>query len=95
METSSIKRLAIRELAIFTGLLFLGLVIVPVAVYQVGESVFGNYGGAGYGDFFRRLSGKVRELDVMAWFLVLSPWLGVQILRMAAYVWRATRPATD
>ena len=93
MDTSELKRIAIRELALFTGLLFIGLVVVPVAIYQVGEAVFGTYGGGGYMDFFGRLSEKVRRFDTMAWFLILSPWLGWQCLRLAAYVWRASKPA--
>jgi hypothetical protein len=40
-------------------------------------------------DFFGNLSGKIRSGDAVAWFLVLSPWLAWQVLRLAALGWRA------
>ena len=78
----------------FLGLLFAGLVLLPIAIYVVGGEVFGDYGGAGFSDFFGVLSGKVRSGDTVAWFLVLSPYLVWQILRLTAFCWRlAGRPA--
>lgn len=85
---SPLYKIARKEAALFTGLLFLGMVILPIVVWMVGNVVFGEYGGAGYGDFFGTLSGKLRSADGVAWFLVLSPWLGVQLLRLAALGWR-------
>ena len=84
-----LRQAATREIALFTGLLFLGLVILPIAIYQVGQVVFGAYGGAGYGDFFATLSGKIRRGDIVSWFLVLSPYLGWQVLRLAVFAWKA------
>ena len=78
-----------KEAALFAGLLFLGLVILPIAVWFVGKAVFGVYGGTGYGDFFGTLIGKIRGGDLVAWFLVLSPWLVWQIARLMALGWRA------
>ena len=75
----------------FSGLLFVGFVIMPIVIYQVGQIVFGAYGGLGYGDFFGRISESVRQFDLTAWFLVLSPWLGWQILRLSGFAWRMTR----
>lgn len=72
-----------KEIAIFAAMLFLGLVMLPVAVWFVGNAVFGAYGGAGYGDFFGSLSIRIRSGNVAAWFLVLSPWLALQIVRLA------------
>lgn len=83
-----IRQLATKEIALFTGLLFLGLVIMPILIYFVGQSVFGTYGGVGYGDFFGTLSDKVRNGDIVAWFLILSPYLGWQCLRLMAFAWR-------
>ena len=78
-----------KEAALFCGLLFLGLVVLPFAIWFVGQAVFGAYGGAGYGDFFGTLSGKIRNGDLVAWFLVLSPWLVWQIARLMVFGWRA------
>ena len=83
------RKIATKELALFTGFLFFGLVVLPILVYQVGQSVFGAYGGVGYGDFFGRLSSRIRSGDLAAWFLILSPYLGWQFLRLTALAWRA------
>ena len=90
-----LKRIALREAALFLMLLFFGLVILPVGIYLVGGQVFGNYGGHGFGDFFRALSSKIRNGETVAWFLVLSPYLGWQILRLTAYLWRLSGGAGD
>jgi len=82
------KQLASKEIALFTGLLFLGLAILPIMIYFVGQSVFGTYGGVGYADFFGTLGGKIRQGDIVAWFLVLSPYLGWQFLRLIIFAWR-------
>lgn len=78
-----------KEAVLFIGLLFFGLVILPIAVWFVGNAVFGAYGGMGYMDFYGRLSGKIRHGDLVAWFLVLSPWMAWQIVRLMALGWRS------
>jgi hypothetical protein len=64
------------------------MVVLPVAVFFVGDQVFGEYGGHGFSDFFGTISGKIRAGDRVAWFLVLSPYLAWQTIRMAALFWR-------
>lgn len=61
---------------------------MPFAIYFVGDAVFGPYAGAGYGDFFGTLSDRIRTGDRVAWFLVLAPYFGWQILRLLAFAWR-------
>ena len=73
------------------GLLFVGLVLLPIAVWFVGSVVFGAYEGDGYMAFFGMLSGKVRNGDLDAWFLVLSPWLVVQCVRLMVLGWRKSK----
>ncbi len=63
---------------------------MPIAIYLVGQDVFGAYGGAGYGDFFGTLSEKVRNGDIVAWFLILSPYLGWQCVRLSVFAWRTS-----
>lgn len=78
------------ELGLFFGLLFVGLVLVPVAIYLVGGKVFGEYAGNGYAEFFSDLSAKVRSGDRVSWFLVISPYLTILVLRLVAWGWRRT-----
>ena len=88
MAQGNLKRMLIRETALFVGLLFIGFVIVPIAIYWVGPQVLGEFGGVSYSDFFNTLSARVRNGDGVAWFFILSPYLAVQALRLA---WLASR----
>lgn len=63
---------------------------MPILIFYVGQSVFGSYGGVGYVDFFGILSAKVRDGDLVAWFLIFSPYLGWQSLRLMIFAWRIT-----
>jgi len=78
-----------KEGALFAILLFVGIVLLPIAIWFVGKAVFGAYGGSGYGDFFGILSSKIRSGDLVAWFLVLSPYIVWQCLRLMAFGWRS------
>jgi len=91
-KSNSFKQIARRESALFLGLLFIGLVLMPFGIYLVGQEVFGDYSGHGYGDFFGTLSGKIRNRDAVAWFLVLSPYLAWQLVRLTALAWRRASP---
>jgi len=86
---SSSRKIATRELALFLSLLLFGLVFLPIGIFFVGDQVFGDYGDAGFSGFFNALSGKIRSGDWVAWFLVLSPYLGWQTIRLTAFVWRS------
>lgn len=86
--SSSLRHRITRETALFVSLFFAGFVLLPIAVWMVGDALFGDYGGAGYQGFFSLLSAKIREGDGVAWFLVLSPYLGVSVLRLMRWAWR-------
>jgi hypothetical protein len=77
-----------REGILFVGLLIAGAVPLPAAVFLVGKAVFGAYGGDGLADFYAALNGKLAAADWVAWFLVLSPYLAVQCVRLMARLWR-------
>jgi hypothetical protein len=79
-----------REAMIGVGLLLFGVLLLPLAVFLVGKTVFGGYAGDGYIDFFSQLFSKLLDLDKAAWFLVLSPYLAIQIARLAILGWRKT-----
>ncbi len=86
---NSVRETIAREVGLFLGLLLVGLVLLPGAVYVVGQAIFGDYGGGSYGHFFSELSGRIRAADPAAWFLALSPYLGWQTLRLIVLGWRA------
>jgi len=88
-QTLSPHRTIRKEAAVFAALLFCGLVLLPILVWFVGKVVFGAYGGEGFAEFYGTLSGKIRSFDLAAWFLVLSPWLGWQVVRLTLFGWRA------
>lgn len=85
------RQIVRKELALLSGLLFFGLVLMPIAIYAIGQAIFGEYGGHGYGDFFGTLSAKLRSGDLVAWFLVSSPYLTWLVFRLMALAWRHTR----
>ena len=87
-KTNSPSRVLRKEAAAFAGFLLCGLVLLPVLIWFVGKAVFGAYGGAGFAEFYGMLSGKIRSGDLAAWFLVLSPWLAWQVLRLTLLGWR-------
>lgn len=82
------KQLIRKEVALLTGLLFFGFVLMPLGIFWVGQSLFGSYGGHGYGEFFGIISEKIRSFDRVAWFLVLAPYLVWQCLRLMVKAWR-------
>ena len=88
-KTSNLSTLLKKEAAVFLILLLIGLVLLPICIWVVGNAVFGAYEGAGYADFFGTLSGKIRSGNPVAWFLVLSPWIVWQCLRLIAFGWRS------
>ena len=90
MNQNALKQIALREIALLLGLLFLGFVLVPLAIFYVGQNFLGQFGGYGYGDFFGTLSAKIRSGDLLAWFFVLSPYLVWQTLRLTLHAWRIT-----
>ena len=89
------KQRATKEAALLAVLLFFGMVVMPLATFLVGEQFFGEYGGHGYGDFFGTLSSKIRSGDIVAWFLVLSPYLAWQTLRLTAFGWKSLSRRRD
>jgi len=90
VNPGSLKKLARKESALFLCLLFLGLVMVPFAVYVVGNSVFGEYGGSGFAAFYAFLHSAIRDGDPMVLFLVLSPYAIWQLIRLTLWGFRQT-----
>ena len=76
-------------------LLFFGLAIMPIGIYFVGQNVFGAFEGNGFGDFFGTISARIRSGDPVAWFLVLSPYLIWQLIRLSWFGWRRLGPVPE
>ncbi len=83
----------IREALLFGILGLCGLLLLPLAIFFVGNEVFGAYGGDGFGHFFESILKRLANADRFAWLLVLSPYLVMQLLRMMAMAWRLTGTA--
>jgi len=91
-EKSSRQR-ATRESVLFLILLLIGVLILPIVIYSVGTSIFGEYAGNGYWDFFGQLRSELLAGEPVVWFLVLSPYLVWQIFRMS--IWAFQRPRSS
>ena len=87
-STKLIKQPFAREATLFLALIIIGITLLPLAIFFVGDAVFGSYGGGGFGDFFESLLGKLARADLFAWLLVLSPYIVLQIIRFMAKGWR-------
>ena len=77
-----------REFALFLGCLLVGVLLLPIAIYIVGLSFFGSYEGGGIGAFYGAIHADIREFDPVIWFLVLSPYLVLQLLRATFALFR-------
>jgi len=88
----SIRSLSIRKEALLLLILFaVGIVVMPAVIYFIGQMIFGNYGGDGFGGFFGAIGTKLLAADGVAWLLVAAPYLIWQCLRITAYAWRRSR----
>ena len=76
------KSIARRESVLLFWLLMGGLFLLPVAVYMVGRLIFGEYGGTGFTAFYGMLYSELYSGAQSVWFLVLSPYLIFQLLRL-------------
>jgi len=79
-----------REALLLLMLVAAGALLLPVAVWFVGQAVFGAYADGGFGSFYAALFARFAAGERSAWFLVLSPYLGVQTLRAMLLAWRLT-----
>jgi hypothetical protein len=76
-----------RELTIASALLVGGLLVIPVGVYFVGQSLFGEYSGGGVLTLAEKIWRDLLTLRPATWILVASPYLTVQLLRAIRRLW--------
>jgi hypothetical protein len=78
-----------REATIAAALVGFGLLVLPFAVYLVGQLLLGDYGdNAGPMALAEAIWLDLLSLRAPAWLLVLSPYLIVQVARSVRRVWR-------
>jgi hypothetical protein len=92
VETDRLKRIVAREGALFVVLAFVGFVVLPVCIYLVGTIVFGAYEGGGLISFFSALQHEVRAGQPAVLFLLLSPWLLWQLVRLIFWSFHRLAP---
>ncbi|HJR71974.1 MAG TPA: hypothetical protein VKA43_18155 [Gammaproteobacteria bacterium] len=76
-----------RELTIFSALFAGGLFLIPIAVYVVGQRLFGEYMGGDVLALAESIWGDFLTLRPAAWVLVLGPYLTVLLLRALRRLW--------
>ncbi len=78
-----------KELLVAVALLSFGLTALPVVVYWVGMRVVGEYyPESGLADFVWHIWSDLATGSVLAWILIVSPYLIIQLLRLALLFWR-------
>lgn len=87
-RSDEIKNRLRKETALLAVLLFVGLVVLPLSIYLVGMAVFGEYGNGGFSSFFGALHREFRAGEPAVLFLLLSPYLLWQLMRLAIWGFR-------
>lgn len=78
-----------REVAITALAVGFGLLVVPFAIYLVGERLLASYAtDAGAMALAERIWLDLLALRWPAWILVLSPYVIVQLMRGVRRLWR-------
>jgi hypothetical protein len=78
-----------KELLVAAALLSFCLAALPVLVYWVGSRVVGEYyPDSGLSDFVWHIWSDLAAGSVLAWILIVSPYLIIQLLRLALILWR-------
>ena len=66
----------------------IGLLFLPLAIYFVGEAVFGTYAGRGFANFYGNLHRDLRAGQPVVVFLLASPYLVWLLLRLTVWGFR-------
>lgn len=91
----SLKDRILKQTAVIGALILAGLLVLPILIYLVGRSVFGEYGGGDFSAFYVRLHQDLRSGEPATVFLMLSPCLLWLLLRLSLWLFRRLghRPA--
>jgi hypothetical protein len=84
-----------KELTLAAALLGFGVLLLPYAIYLVGQQVVGEYeGDGGPVGLGVAIWTALVQGQWAAWLLVLSPYLVIQLLRLGAKIRRARKDVT-
>jgi hypothetical protein len=87
-----------KEFALAIGCIAAGLLLLPLAVYWVGQQAVGEYApDLGPLDLLMHVWRDTGHGGPLALWLVLSPYLLLQLLRFARKLWRSgsVKPVTN
>ena len=82
-----------KELLLALTLIAIGLFALPAMIYVVGQRTIGDYEG-GMWAYYQAIADALAIGNPFAWLLVLSPYLGIQIMRFGFWVRRQRRAVT-
>jgi hypothetical protein len=88
VPSTELKNRLKKETALLVILGFVGLAVLPLAIWFVGQALFGGYESGGLASFFGALQRELRQGEPAAWFLLLSPWLLWQLARLTLWGFR-------
>lgn len=78
-----------RELVMAAAGFGVGLFVLPLAIYAVGKQIFGDYSpDGGVMTLAEHIWSDLLVFEPSAWILVLSPYLVLQLGRVARRLWR-------
>lgn len=94
---SRLPRRLRKELILAAVLIAVGIAVLPAAIYQVGQRLLGEYSteGAGVLHLYGQILRDMGAGRPAAWLLVLSPWLGILLLRALWWPLRRKPPPTE
>ena len=78
-----------KERTLFFISMLVGIIVLPIAIYLVGNLVFGEYGKDGYSKFFIDILADLLKGAGTIWFLILSPYIVLQTLRLTRHILRS------
>ncbi len=85
-----------KELVLALGLIGAGLLLLPFAVYWVGQQIIGEYESeTGLWGLLTSIWSDFFALQLGAWLLVLSPYLTIQLVRLALMARRLSGSVTS
>ena len=77
-----------REAVTVALCLILGWLLIPAAIFLVGQQFLGPYERGGYFSFVRDIAAGVISGSWTFWLLVLAPYGGIWLIRLWRLVWR-------
>ena len=86
-------RIIRQEAILLLIMALIGVLFLPTAIYIVGAEVFGSYAGAGFGEFYREIHSALRTGQPVIVFLLFSPYIIWQLVRLTFVVFFRMAPA--